>query len=136
MDKFLTLNYYFNPNPGSSFKYGVVLLVFTGILFLIAFLIKAYRKRTEDKILKKMFKPYPSKLIWFALVGSLMVLLRWEAVTLLSMRFWWIVYFGLLIYSIIINTKRFYREYPRKVKQSSFHQEESKYIPTKKKRRK
>lgn len=136
MDKFISLNYYFSPNPGPSFKYGMVLMVFAALLIVAGYVIKIYRQKTNDKILRKIIKPYSAKLIWFGVVAALMVLLRWEAVTLLSMRFFWIIYFGLLIYSLVNNIKKFYRDYPRKLKQSLSHQTENKYIPTKKKRKK
>lgn len=129
MEKLLTLRYYFNPNPGPEFKYWIVMLVFAGILVVIASLIKAYRKKTGDKILRKMLKSYPTKLIWFGAVAVLLTLVRLENISLFSMRFLWIVYFAILIYVIVGNVKTFYREYPRKVRQSLSHQVKSKYLP-------
>ena len=136
MEQFLTLRYYFNPNPGPSFKYWIVMLVFAGILFVSATMIKAYRSKTEDKILKKMLKTYPTKLVWFAVVAVLLTMARLENISLFSMRFLWIVYFAILFYVLVNNIKKFYKEYPRKIKQSLSHQVQSQYLPGRKKKNK
>lgn len=135
MGQFFTLNYWFNPTPGPNFKYWILMLVFAGALVLAASLIKAYRQKTDDKILKKMMKKYPSRLLWFGITAALLTVVRLENIVLFSMRFWWIVYFALLIYTIVSNIKTFYREYPRKVKQSLSHQGKNKYLPGKKKKK-
>lgn len=136
MKQFLTLSYYFNTAPGANFRYWLVMFIFAGVLIVIASLIKTYSQKTEDKILKKMIKTYPAKFFWFGIVAILLTVARLENITFFSMRFFWIVYFGLLIYIIVTNIKTFYREYPRKVKQSLSHKGKNKYLPTQKKKKK
>jgi len=136
MSQFLTMQYYFNPNPGSQFKYWIVMFVFAGLLILCGALVKAYRNKTQDKILKKMLKSYPAKFYWFGVVAGVLTWVRLENISLFSMRFLWIVYFGMMIYVIIVNIKKFYREYPRKVRQSLSHQGKNKYLPKQKTKKK
>ena len=136
MEKIFTLKYYFDTSPGSDFKYWIALLIFAGILLILSTAIKTYRQKIKDKILRKMIKSYPSQLFWFAVVAAFLVWIRLENVKLLSMRFFWIIYFALMFYLIVKNIKTFYREYPRKVRQSLSHQEQNKYLPTQKKKKK
>ncbi len=136
MEKFFTMKYYFDPSPGPDFKYWIVMFVFAGALILFASIVKAYRNKTEDKILKKMIKSYPSRLFWFGFSAALLTLARLENISLFSMRFLWIVYFAILIYVVVRSVKTFYREYPRKVRQSLSHQGKNKYLPTQKKKKK
>lgn len=136
MSQFVSLNYYFDTTPGVQFKYWLVMLIFAGILAVISILIRAYRQKTNDKILKKMVKSYPGKFMWFAVIAAFLVWIRLENIVLLSMRFWWVIYFGLFFYSIINSIKVFYREYPRKLKQSLSHRDQNKYVPVPKNKKK
>lgn len=134
MEQFLTFKYYFDPNPGAQFKYWLVMLIFAAVLFVVGVLVKAYRNKTEDKILRKMLRSYPTKLFWFAVVAVLLTAVRVEGISLFSMRFLWIVYFAILIYVVAGNIQKFYKEYPRKVKQSLSHQSQNQYLPGNKKK--
>lgn len=133
---FLTLNYWFStPNELSLDKMVplemVVILVFIFPLGLLAYkLQKSGLTPPEHKFLTKAFW----LTIFFGPVGFLLILFRNLGIVLLSARFFWIVWFGLLFWALFY-LYRFHRKSLVEQKQTyAAYSLKKRYFPKKKKR--
>jgi Na+/H+ antiporter NhaD/arsenite permease-like protein len=88
----------FEARPRTNFdvnaKIWYGLLVLGLLLFLGYFVLKAIRRKTKNKTLKKIVREFPTGLLWFGLIAMFLVWMRYESVPWLSMRFLWVLWAG------------------------------------------
>lgn len=133
--RFLSPAYLFDVNPGSTFPGYWILLLFFGLLLLVAIFILIYlRVRKVYPPLKKILRPLPTRLEVFALVGIFLVLFRLSAAYYLSMRFWLLVWFIIFIWFLISLSQKI-RAYPEALRAYLSKEENQKYVHTSKKKR-
>ncbi len=108
------LSYFFNTNPGQSFKYyipmialGVILILF-GVIF--SFLYKS--KKKTDFAFKRLFKGVGRTSVLMGLLFLTLTAVRYETIPYFSMRIWVYLSLLLLLYLIYRYIKIFKTRYP------------------------
>ncbi len=135
MDKFLTLNYYFEMRPLGEFEMTKVVFGIGALLILFGFWAEWYRKKSKDKVLRKSLKKYTTIPVWYGAFVLLLLLIREVNLPFLSMRFWWIVLGLFMIRSLVKFLKNHKKEYAQKSKLMKQSKKTDKYLPKKKKRK-
>lgn len=134
MERLLTLQYYFTPRPDSNFQYTKLTLLLIALLLIFSLAIKVYRKKhVKEAILKKMLKKYPNRFFSFALILLFLLVVREAGIPFLSMRLWWFLLFGYIIYWCIKVALNFKKEYHKRLTQTHHNKNYKKWIPKKKK---
>jgi len=89
------------------------------------------KKQKEDKIFKKLFRNLPGKLQLFAIMEGLYVLVRYERMPYLSMRFlnYCVLAYGL--YLAIRYAQLYFKVYPAENKHHHEKLRLNKYLPRK-----
>lgn len=103
-------------------------------LLILGIVLEVYRRRgMKDKVSRKLLRAYPQKLIRYGVVALFLLAFREAGLPYLSMRIWWFVLAGFMIYStlkLIFTYKKQYRIRTEKLKVTG---KEDKYLPKKKK---
>ena len=135
MDRLLNLKYYFAPVPSADFQFTKLTLVIAFVLIIAGFALSVYRnKYSKDKILKKILRPYPTKLITYGVIVLILLLIRETGIPYLSMRFWWLVILVFFLYSLINFLLRFRSRYNSRLTQYEKRVSRNKYLPKKKRK--
>ncbi len=134
------LRYLFEQVPGKNFSFYPHFIVLIIILLIsgIAFSIIYKKKKKEDPAFKKLFSKISTRLILFALLFIVLLLVRFENIPYFSMRIW--LYLTVLIFIFLsYRTIRVYKvNYPKEkhnAEQVKTIKKENKYLPNKKKRK-
>ncbi len=123
--RLFTLGFYLNPLPNPDFQYSKLTLTLCLLLILGGIGLYYYRtKQLKEKKLKKLLKPYSGKLINYGFIALALLFFRETGLPYLSMRLWWVVLLGFMIYSLV----RFLQMYSAKDK--GFQVKEKKAKPT------
>lgn len=95
----------FQKVPTSSMSKEVIIgLVVFGVLLIFGSLLCKYiRRKTKNKVAKKMLREFPTGMMMFGIVALVLVWMRLETVLFLSMRLWWVFYW--VFYAIWILLK-------------------------------
>lgn len=136
------LKYLFNTNPGTEFKYYIVLGILIALLVAGSVLTSLVydHKKHHDFTFKRLFRKTSIKLFLFGMLLLFFLAVRYEAIPYFSMRIW--LFLGLLwlLYFIFKTVKTYLVQY-RKEKVSTHHQaintetkEVKKYLPNKTRR--
>lgn len=107
------LSYLFSPVPGSAFNYSTLVMIFAGILIVIAIAVKILiHVNKSNKALRKVYRTMPGHFIWIGIALIVLTTSRTNGIPYLSMRF--LLYVTLLIslYLVAINIYRFFTKYP------------------------
>ena len=80
--------YFFTKTPGTEFAYYTHFYVLIAVLFISSFVFgHIYKKRRKsDLAFKRLFKKVSSRLMTFAILFALLILLRYEQIPFLSTR--------------------------------------------------
>jgi len=136
--RFFSPSSLFDINPGSNFSGATAMLIFCGILLIVAIGIFVFlRIKKINPPLKKLLRPIPLRLEVFALVGILLVLFRLSAAYYLSMRFFLLIWGISFIWYLVLLSQKI-RLYPQQLKDFLTKEEAKKYLfdPKNKKKRK
>lgn len=131
------LSYLFWPNPGgASYDNPKVTAIFVvcGVLVLLSFTLKFWRRGLNNPVLKRLSRSWPSACLWFGVVGIVLAVSRVEQVQFVSMRLWWVIW-GLcaltyVVFQVFSFKNRYYATIPTQVSEDI----RDKYLPRKKKR--
>lgn len=123
LSQLLTLSYYLDSNPAGDFPLGFFLLGFFGILLFLPGVLR--KMASGNKYLKKSMKKGLGKFTFLGVVGIILTLFRFAAVSTLSMRLWIYIVFVLALLGIILTLPRIYRDYKKRI--NSVKRESSKY---------
>ncbi len=127
MNNLLTVEFWFNLNPGALIPLMQNLFIsFIAILAVAAFLIAVIKRK------KSAYKGFFNRLYGFclsnALIGLVLLFFNYEVVPFFSARFWLGLYaIEMLVWFIFIFKKL--KEIPRKQKQIKAEKELKKYLP-------
>ena len=134
MDYLLSLlTYFFEPLPSAQFKYTNILIGLVVVCIVASFALRIYlKKQKEDKIFRKMFRNLPGQLLGFGLAEGLYLLVRYERMPYLSIRFlnYMILAYGL--YVVVMNVKNYIKVYPSQKQHREKQVKLNQYLPRKK----
>ncbi len=101
----------FAANPGTQFKYYILMLVVIGLLVIksIVFAQMYKKKKKHDLAFKHFFKKTAGRLLLFAFFLAVFTASRYEAIPYFSMRLWLYLTVILLIY-FVGKTAYIYKE--------------------------
>lgn len=126
------LRYWFYPNPGNT-DYGnwkvQVLMVLCALLVIGSFGIRAWRNRQQNSVTKRLSRSWPSAALWFGLTGLILVVSRVELIQFLAMRFFWVVWIGLLIAYLILQVRLFRARHYQVLPRESVTDPRDPYLP-------
>ncbi|MDD5026479.1 MAG: hypothetical protein PHH13_03850 [Candidatus Peribacteraceae bacterium] len=131
------LSYLFWPNPGGA-SYDnpkvVAIFVICGVLVLLSFTLKFWRRGLVNPVLKRLSRSWSSTCLWFGIVGIVLAVSRVEQVQFVSMRLWWLIWglsaLAYIVFQVFSFKNRYYATIPTQVSQDI----RDKYLPHKKKR--
>ena len=133
---FLTtiLEYFFSPIPSGPFKYFIVLAAVASMAVAAGIALKILIKsQKEDKMFKKLFRALPGKLILFGVLEGIYVLVRFERIPYLSIRFLNYAIFAYGLYLAFHYIQLYVKIYPVEKKHREEQMQKNKYLPRKKK---
>ncbi|MBU2524150.1 hypothetical protein KKG71_03075 [Patescibacteria group bacterium] len=123
---------YLLKTPDSDFKYLWVLLTLFVITIIASFIIKYYLKKKKDKILKRLIKVYPARIIGFAIAGLILLFARSQEIMMLSTRILLLFDLGFLIYFIAYPIYLYQTKYINLVEKKDSQDARKKYLPKQK----
>ena len=136
MTKFLT--YIFYPNPGNATltsPKALTLIIICGLMVIASFGIKFWRGRLKNPVTKRLSRSWARASFWFGVIGLILAYSRIESISYVSMRLWWIVWLGALIFYLFVQYKLFRaRHYEVLPKEKAEEDPREKYLPRKKKK--
>lgn len=124
--------YLFDIYPSASFNYYLPLTIYFLFLLFTRFALKSYFRGKKAPILKRLLRKLPGRLTYLSILGFILLLIRYQNIPILSMRFFLLL---VLILSLVFVGKSlyiYYKIYPIEKKRFKTHQEKDKYIPGKK----
>lgn len=130
---FFKLERFFHLQPAISLSTVYFLLVFFGILFVLAIGFKiAQRISKQDCLYKTLLQKYFVMLMVMSVMGFFLVWFRYERAYFLSARFWLLVWFVGLIVWLVFVLKYQLKVLPESRKKLQKTKEFNKYLPKKK----
>lgn len=132
------LHYFFRAVPESSFSYYVPLAIFIVLLLTGAILFSfIYRTRKKtDFAFKRLFKNLVKRLILFAALLMVYILIRYENIPYFSMRIWLYLIMALLLFFAYRYIKIYKVDYPKEKENFNLShptkKAENRYLPNKK----
>ena len=126
------LQYFFEPIPAGQYKFMYLFIALAVIGLAASIALRIYlKKHKEDKILRKLFRTFPGKLQTVSICLGLYILVRYEKMPFLSMRFLNYIIIGTAIY-LLINAFQLYSQvYPHEKKRHEQQIKANKYVPRK-----
>jgi flagellar biosynthesis component FlhA len=107
------VSYLFSPIPGSAFNYSLALIIYAGILFAAAIIIKIILSiKRKNKALRKTLRSAPSEFVWTSIILFILVASRINGIPYLSMRFLLILVMALSVFYIGKSIQRMIKKYP------------------------
>jgi len=108
-----------------------VLLIFCGVLVLASFIIKRWRRKQQNPITRKLSRSWATAAIWFGIIGFILAVSRAEDISYISMRFWWIVWFGIFSLYVFIQIRLFRARHYKRLPNERVDDPRDKYLPGK-----
>ena len=131
------LSYIFWPRPpavGYDSAKLQALLIFCACLILVSFIIKRWRRKQQNPVMRKLSRSWATASVWFGMIGFILAVSRAEDISYVSMRFWWIVWFGIFALYIFIQIRLFKARYYKRLSIEQVDDPRDKYLPGKKRK--
>lgn len=131
------LSYWFYPNPGATSYENpkvIALLLLGVVLFLSSFLVRAIVRRSQNPVLVRLARSWPSALRWFGGTAVVLTVVRVETIQFLSMRALWIVWGGALLLYFVVQWRIFRFHYYTTQRRAPLQDPRDPYLPRSKKR--
>ena len=133
--QFLRLDYWFGTPEELNLAGQVPLEIISTLVFIFSLALLAYKLLSSN--LTPPDHKFLTRAVWFTLffgpVGWLLVLFRDLGVVLLSARFFWVIWFGLLLWVAFYLYKYYRQVLPRNKSNYASYQQKKRYFPKKKK---
>lgn len=129
------LSYLFYPNPGNAdytSPKALVLLVVCGLLVLAALTLRQWRKSSKNPVTKRLSRSWPTAAFWFGFIGLVLVASRAEEISYVSMRFWWVVWLGALLFYLWLQVRLWRARHYEPLPGMKVDDPREKYLPKKK----
>jgi len=128
--------YFFGKTPGTEFSYYIPLSILCGLLIIgaIVFSFIYRRKKKTDFAFKRLFKNISKRMVIVAILFIILMLIRYQNIAYLSMRFWMYVVGMVFLYFVYSFTKTYLKVYPKEKENAVPHvttKKENKYLPNK-----
>ncbi len=128
--------YFFASNPTGPFKFLYVFIAAVVLLVAGAIALKIFlKKHKEDKIFRKLFRDLPGKLFAIAFMEAIYVLVRFERMPYLSMRFLNYLIFAYAAYVAFHYAQLYFKVYPADKKHHEEQLKLNRYLPRKHKKK-
>lgn len=131
------ITYILWPNPPAlNYDNTRILMLFFAcfLLILIAIFIRSWRIRSSNSVAKRLSRSWTRALIWFGIIGIIMVVSRVEQISYLSMRLWWVVWALSLIFYLLFQTRSFRLRYYQKIITKTEADPRERYLPKRKRK--
>src|SRR3989344_4807980 len=122
----------FHPHPPAvdySNPRVVVLLLVMLLLLVASSGIRFWHKRLANPVTKKLARSWSSTLLWFGIVGVVLVVSRAEDVLFLSMRFLWVLWLAALLLYAAFQAKQFRTRHYEVLPKQRVEDPREKYLP-------
>jgi len=124
--------YFFSPLPEGPFRFMYFFIVLGAISLIGGIVLKVYlKKQKNDKIFKKLFRDLPGKLILIGILEGLYVLVRWQRLPYLSLRFLNYLVLAYVIYVVFHYVQLYIKVYPEDKKHREAQIKKNQYLPRK-----
>ncbi len=129
------LSYLFWPRPPvigyDTPKMQTILLLCVGCIVL-SFCIKRWRRRQKNPATRKLSRSWATATLWFGIIGLFLAVSRAEDISYVSMRFWWVVWAGVLLLYLSVQIRVFRARHYVQLPTESSEDPREKYLPKKK----
>src|SRR3989344_2355859 len=126
------LSYLFWPNLGVG-SYGsptvAMLLALCGSFVVLALVLRIWRGRLGDSILRKLSRSWSRSAFVFGITGLFLVVSRVEGISYISMRFLWVVWLFFLLAYLFVQMRVFRSRYYRTLPQERADDPRAEYLP-------
>jgi len=130
---------YFFKTPGVEFSYYIPISILCGLLIIgsIVFSFIYKKKKKTDFAFKRLFKNISKRMVIVAILFIVLMLIRYQNIAYLSVRFWMYLVGAIFIYFIYNFLKKYLKDYPRERENTTSHiithstKKENKYLPNK-----
>ena len=133
------LSYIFWPRPPATGydnpKIQLALFV-CSTLVLATFALRYWRRRLRNSQTRKLSRSWASASMTFGLSGLLFAVARAEDISYVSMRFWWVLWFTLLVVYVVLQVRVFRARHYETLPKTVIEDPRDKYLPGKKGKRK
>lgn len=130
------LMYFLWPNPGNaSYSNPKVqaLIVLSGLLIVLSFALRFWRRSTKNPVTKRLTRSWPTATLWFGIIALVMIISRVEFIGFLSMRLWWVVWVFSLAFYLWIQVRLFRTRHYEQLPRVMTEDPREKYLPRRKK---
>lgn len=131
------LSYFFWPNPGNV-TYGspkaLALLVLCGACIAVSILLRLWRRRLGNPVLRKLSTSWPAIVLWFGISGVVLVVARVEGIQFLAMRVLWFVWAVAFLLTLLFQLWKFRMRYYEVVPQERMLDPLEEYLPKRRRR--
>lgn len=129
MEKFITMNYWFNVNAGElEPKMQKLLFIILVIFLILAIFISVIKKSKQNGFYYKIFNSLQLFFITNFIVGVFLYFFTYQGIYFLSSRFWFLAWFVFVV--IWLNTIRsLFLKIPKIKEKVKEKEKYSKYIP-------
>ncbi len=129
------LIYLFWPNPG-LWNYSdpkvIAMLITCGVIVVGSFAVGLWRGKMQNPRTRSLSKSWPAAMLWFGIVGIVLIVCRVELIQFMAMRALWFLWLGLLILYVVIQLLVFRRRHYTVVAKTEVIDARDKYLPRKK----
>ncbi len=132
--KLLSPSYLFDPNPG-EFHFMVLFLGFFILLTVGSFYLDAWvRKHPHRTSIKHLLPRMGQTLRIFGIIGFAFLWIRYEQLTLLSMRAFFLLYLLILVWYVGNAIYKYRKRLPEVIEMHENRKKHKKYLPKRKKK--
>lgn len=131
------LMYLFWPNPGNAYYSSpkvVALLVLLAVMIVGSFVVSYWRKNYASAAVRKVSKGWSPSLLWFGIIGLILVVSRVEQIQFLAMRVMWVVWAAFILLAVYLQMRTYRNRYYEVLPATQVTDPRSKYLPKRKRR--
>ncbi len=132
------LSYLFWPNPGPTTYENpkvIALLLLCVLLLSASVLLRVWRRKLQNPVLRKLTRSWPSAALWFGVIGLFLVVSRVEGVSYVSMRFLWVLWGLAFLLYVLLQLKIMRLKYYEPIPTQMPDDPREKYLPRAKKKK-
>jgi hypothetical protein len=132
MSTFLTFLFASNPRGVEYSSPSMLgLLGLCAAMIVLSFGIRFWRRKQENAVVRKLSRSWSSTIFWFGIVGLVLVVARVEGIQFVAMRFWWVLWAGLLLGYAFLQLRLFRMKYYAVIPTRPQEDPKDRYLPGK-----
>ena len=130
------LSYLFWPNPGNAgydSPKAMALIIACVLLVILSFIFSWWRRSNASAAVRKISKSWSTAMLWFGLIGLVLIIARVEQIQFLAMRFMWLLWGISLVLYLMVQMRVYRLRYYEVLPTKKVVDPRSKYLPKRKK---